>query len=268
MHYRFLALDLDGTLTNSRKVITEGTKTVLKKYQECGGTVILASGRPAYGILPLAETLELHKYGGYILAFNGGQIINCKNRQVVWQKVMPSEVIADLYKLAADNQVTMVTYENENIITENPDDPYVLKEMAINSMSAKRVDSFVKYVTFPVAKCLMTGDGEYLAGVEKRAKETFRDRLSIFRSEPFFLEIMPEGIDKAESLERLLTRLGAYREQMAACGDGFNDMTMIEYAGLGIAMENGQDCVKKAADFIAPSNDKDGVAWVVENKLL
>lgn len=119
MHYRFLALDLDGTLTNSRKVITEKTKAVLKKYQECGRTVILASGRPAYGILPLAEELELHKYGGYILAFNGGQIINCKNRQVVWQKVMPAEVIADLYELAAANQVTMVTYQNENIIAEN-----------------------------------------------------------------------------------------------------------------------------------------------------
>ena len=91
---------------------------------------------------------------------------------------------------------------------------------------------------------------------------------SVYRSEPFFLEIMPKGIDKAQSLERLLASLGMKREQMIACGDGYNDLTMIQYAGLGVAMENAVLPVKKAADYITASNDEDGVGLVVETFML
>ncbi len=87
--------------------------------------------------------------------------------------------------------------------------------------------------------------------------------LNIYRSEPFFLEVMPQNIDKAHSLQKLLNYLGMSADQMICCGDGFNDLTMIEYAGLGVAMENAQPILKKTADYITKSNDEDGVLHVI-----
>lgn len=104
--------------------------------------------------------------------------------------------------------------------------------------------------------------------VEPRVKAALGRDYSALSSEPFFLEIMPKGIDKAKSLERLLDSLGMGREQMIACGDGYNDLTMIRYAGLGVAMENAVLPVKNAADYVTASNDEDGVALVAERFLL
>ena len=84
----------------------------------------------------------------------------------------------------------------------------------------------------------------------------------------FFLEILPKGIDKAQSLEQLLKKMGMKREEMIACGDGYNDISMIQYAGLGVAMENAVLPVRKAADYVTLSNNDDGVAHVVEKFLL
>lgn len=268
MKYRLLVLDLDGTLTNSKKEITAKTKAALEKFQEEGGIVVLASGRPAYGIYSVAEELNLMEYGGYILAFNGGQIIDCRRGKTIYQKTIPEELVHELYRQAQKNNVAIMTYENDTVITEEPENQYVRKEMKINHMRVRKVESFPEYVNFPITKCLLVEDGDYLAEVEKEVKERLGDQLSIYRSEPFFLEVMPEGIDKARSLERLLEYLHMSREGMAACGDGFNDQSMIEYAGLGVAMSNGQKQVKEAADIIAPSNDEDGIAWVIENVIL
>ena len=268
MKYRVLVLDLDGTLTNSRKEITDKTKTALQEYQRQGGIVILASGRPAYGIWPLAKELELDQFGGYILAFNGGQITDCRSQKILKRRTIPKEMNGVLYRLAKENQVVILTYGEDCLITENPEDQYVKEEVRINRMEARKVNSFTESVNSPVEKFLMVGDGDYLAGVEVRVKEAVGGNLSICRSAPFFLEIMPEGIDKSVSLKWLMEYLELGLEELAACGDGFNDLSMIEAAGLGIAMANGQECVKAAADVIAPSNDEDGVAWAVTQLLI
>ena len=99
--------------------------------------------------------------------------------------------------------------------------------------------------------------------VKKRLIPYFHGLLNIYCSDPFFLEIMPPGIDKAHSLLRLLTSSGLTADEMICCGDGFNDLSMIEYAGLGVAMENAQPVVKESADFITKSNDEDGILHVV-----
>ena len=92
--------------------------------------------------------------------------------------------------------------------------------------------------------------------------------MSVYRSEPFFLELLPLGIDKAKCLEKLLERMQIDRKNVIACGDGFNDLSMIEFAGLGVAMANAQQVVKNAADYITLSNEEDGVAAVVEKFFL
>lgn len=103
-----------------------------------------------------------------------------------------------------------------------------------------------------------------LVKAEKRLNGIFNQYLNVYRSEPFFLEVMPQKIDKAHSLLKLLGSLGLNSDQMVCCGDGFNDITMLECAGLGVAMENAQDLVKEAADYITGSNDENGIVQVIE----
>ena len=97
-----------------------------------------------------------------------------------------------------------------------------------------------------------------------RLKEEYHSLLNIYRSEPYFLEIMPQNIDKAHSLQKLLSSIGLTADEMICCGDGYNDLSMIEYAGLGVAMENAQPVIKDAANFVTRSNDEDGILYVID----
>lgn len=229
-----------------------------------GHKVILASGRPTPGMRRYAEELELEKYGGYLLSFNGGRIINCRSGEIVYQKTLPASVIPGLYRYARANDMGIVTYLGDNIILGTRTDEYIELESRINGMPIKKVTNFPKYVDFDVNKCLMTAPPEIAESYEKELQDMYGDILSIYRSEPFFIEIMPKNVDKAASLDRMLSSVGLTRENAICCGDGFNDMTMIEYAGIGVAMANAQDRVKEAADFITKSNDEDGIVTVID----
>jgi Cof subfamily protein (haloacid dehalogenase superfamily) len=264
MKYKLLVLDLDGTLTNSKKKISARTKLALIKAQERGITIVLASGRPTYGIVPLAEELELAKYGGYILSFNGGTIINWKTKEVIHESLISSEKLPLLHKIAVQNDVEIISYQNENIISETSDNEYIKYEAFLNKMIIKEVESFTDAISFPVAKCLIVGKPETLKQLEDEMNSIFGNEMSIYRSEPFFLELMPLNIDKAKSLQKLLLHTGHTREEMMACGDGYNDLSMIKFAGMGVAMANAQTAVKDASDYITLSNEDDGVAHAVE----
>ena len=174
MDYHMVVLDLDGTLTNSEKKVTERTKKALTDYMEHGGTVVLASGRPTYGIIPLARELHLDTYGGYILSFNGGQIISCEKNEVIYQKELPSGVPKLLGEKAKEHDVGILTYEGDHIVTETPENIYAQKESFINKMPIQKIEDFSSYVNFPVTKCLMVADGDYLARVEEQLKMELR----------------------------------------------------------------------------------------------
>ena len=267
-NYEIIVLDLDGTLTNRDKVITPKTKKALMEIQERGKKIVLASGRPTDGVMPLARELKLEKYGSYILSFNGGMITNCRTGEVVFSRLLPVEANAKIIGLAEEERVTILTYDGHTLIKNDAESPYSKLENKINSMEVRQIDDLKSYVTYPVPKFLMMDDGDYLAMVEPRVKAAMGKNFSIYRSEPFFLEILPRGIDKAQSLARLLEILGLDKERMIACGDGYNDLTMIKFAGLGVAMENAVLPVRKAADYITMSNNDDGIAHVVEKFML
>lgn len=264
MKYKLLVLDLDGTLTNTRKEVTEYTRTTLIRAQEQGLKIVLASGRPTYGIAPLANLLQLDRFEGYVLSYNGGEIIDWKTGELLYKNLLDPEVLPYLYQCACDNDFAIVTYDGEYVLTERPDDEYVLKEALLNVMKIKKVENFLKAVQHPIAKCLIVGEPTRLATLEKSMYEHLHDRMGVFRSEPYFLELVPKGIDKAQSLAVLLNEIGMTKEEMIAVGDGFNDLSMIKYAGMGVAMSNAQPIVKENADFITLSNEEDGVAYVVE----
>ncbi|MDO5549553.1 MAG: Cof-type HAD-IIB family hydrolase [Lachnospiraceae bacterium] len=270
MDYEMIVLDLDGTLTNRDKVITQRTKEALTEAMKQGKKVILASGRPVYGVMPLAKELRLSDYGGYILAFNGGVIMDCRTEEVVFSRMLPAESNYQIIQLALKNRVDLLTYDRDVILTNNEESTYVQLESRINHLRVRQLemDELFARLDFSVPKFLMVDDGDYLAMVEPRVKAALGKNFSVYRSEPFFLEILPRGIDKAQSLERLLQKMGLKKEQLIACGDGYNDLSMIRFAGLGVAMANGVLPVRKAADYITASNDEDGVALVVEKFML
>ena len=135
-------------------------------------------------------------------------------------------------------------------------------------MKLQKVETFSQVVTFPVNKCMMVGEGSHMAQVEQQVQLAVGGRLSVYRSEPFFLEIMPAGINKARSLEFLLNSLGCDKDELMAFGDGYNDLSMIGFAGLGVAVANAQKVILDAADYVSASNDEDGVAQAVEKFVL
>lgn len=263
MDFKLIVLDLDGTLTNSKKIITGKTKNALMKAQKCGIKVVLASGRPTFGIMPLVKELELEKFGGFVLSYNGGQIIDIANQKTVYQQMMPAHTIPLLYAEALKRNLAIMSYRGNDVITETPDDQWVNIEARINHMPVKKVDSFVETITYPVPKCLIVGEPDYLGKQVTAIQQIFGDELSIYRSAAYFLECVPPGIDKAKSLQRLLDYLHLDKKEMIAFGDGFNDESMIKFAGMGIAMGNAETEVQGVSNYITVDNDHDGVAYAI-----
>lgn len=262
--YKILALDLDGTLTNSKKEITPHTLDILTQAQQKGLRIVLASGRPTQGIMPLANQLHLKDYKGYILAFNGGLIIDCTTGEVIYQKMLDTSVYKHLYETGNTKDFKILSYKDNCIACEDIENKYVRYAAYLNKMKLKKLNNFLDEINFPEPKCLIVGNEEKLANLEKELSGHYQGKMSIYRSEPFFLEVLPFGIDKANRLEYLLNYLGLKKEELMVCGDGYNDLSMIEFAGLGIAMSNAQDVVKEAADYITLSNEEDGVAAAVK----
>ena len=268
-HIQMIALDLDGTLTNSEKKITPKTKAALMKAQEMGIRVILASGRPVYGIMPLAKELELEKYGGYILAFNGGKIINCTTQEIVFEQTIPMDEYYRVFDVVEPfkKKMSLLTYENDSIFTETPNDKYVKEEAWICKLGIKQVMTLEHYIYFPVVKFLGGGEPDYMAEIEPIVKEELGEGFDVFRSMPYFLEIVSKGIDKAKSLDRMFQKLGLDPENLMAFGDGYNDISMLKYAGCGVAMDNAVPDVKAIANYVTLSNNDDGVAYALKELL-
>lgn len=258
--FRAIALDLDGTLTNHDKVVTPRTRQALLKAQEQGAIIILASGRPTYGIVPVAECLELEKRGGYILSYNGGNIVNAKTGEKLFSQFLPDAVIPILYKYAREHGYALLGYAGNEIITEMPDDQYVKEESRINKMNIRKVDNLLDALEPHPTKLLMTGDPTDMIKAEEELVEILGEKMDIFRSAPFFLELVPKGIDKAQSLLRLLSKINLTPADLMAFGDGYNDLSMLKLAGVGVAMANAAPEVRADADYVTLSNEEDGVA--------
>ena len=154
---------------------------------------------------------------------------------MVYENVLPNEVVPVLYECARTHQLSILTYDGAEIITENSQDPYVLKEAFLNKMAVRETNDFLTNITLPVAKCLIVGDSDKLIPLEAELCLRLQGRINVFRSEPYFLELVPQGIDKALSLAVLLKEIGVAP----------------------------QEPIKKAADYITLSNEEDGVAEAI-----
>lgn len=262
--YRVIALDLDGTLTNNAKEVTPKTREALLRAQDDGCIVVLASGRPTFGIEPVAECLELDKRGGFILSYNGGKIINWKSKEELYGKHLPKEVIPIIYEYAKKHGFALLGYVGREIVTEMPGDEYVKEESRINKMQIRKVDNLLNSIEDRPTKLLMTGKPADMMKAEEELGTLLGNRMAVFRSAPFFLELVPNGIDKAQSLLRLLGALNFTPNDLIAFGDGYNDLSMLHLAGMGVAMANAAPEVRAEADYVTLSNEEDGVAAAIE----
>ena len=269
MKYKLLVLDVDGTLLNDEREISKRTLAALLKVQQMGVRIVLASGRPTYGLMPLAKTLELGNYGGFVLSYNGCQIIKAQNGEILFERRINPEMLPYLEKKARKNGFAIFTYHDDTILTDSPDNEHIRAEAELNNLKVIKEEEFSTAVDFAPCKCMLVSDDEEaLAGLEEHWKKRLDGTLDVFRSEPYFLEVVPCGIDKANTLGALLSHLDITREEVIAIGDGVCDVNMLQIAGLGIAMGHSQDSVKVCADYVTASNEEDGVAQAVEKMIL
>lgn len=269
MKYKLLVLDVDGTLLNDEREISKRTLAALLKVQQMGVRIVLASGRPTYGLMPLAKTLELGNYGGFVLSYNGCQIIKAQNGEILFERRINPEMLPYLEKKARKNGFAIFTYHNDTLITDSPDNEYIKNEALLNNLKIIKEDEFSTAIDFAPCKCMLVSDKEEaLIELEQHWEKRLAGTLDAFRSEPYFLEVVPCGVNKANTLGALLEHLGVTREEVIAVGDGVCDVTMLQLAGMGIAMGHSQDSVKVCADYVTASNEEDGVALAVEKLIL
>jgi Cof subfamily protein (haloacid dehalogenase superfamily) len=164
--------------------------------------------------------------------------------------------------------MAIVTYRGNEIVTTDASSEYVKEEARINRMPVVELDDFLRQVEYPLNKCLIVGTPEKMPEVEQKVAAATKGRISVYTSAPFFLECVPLHIDKAQSLARLIEKWGITKDEVMACGDGHNDLSMIEFAGMGVAMDNADDVVKQAANYVTLSNEEDGVGVAVEKFVL
>ncbi len=267
---KVVALDLDGTLTNSEKKVTPATRAIIDKAREQGVKIVLASGRPHIGIKGVADELDIFDKGGYILSYNGGQILDCKSGKILLRKKIDPACFKEICEIGKKfPNVYPVTYDEVGIIGETTDYKYVKQEEFNCSIPSRKVDNLYEEVKhMDIVKFMVVGEHEDLEPVREYLQEKFPYELSIYYSELYFLEIMAPNIAKDKSLAFLLSEFGMSKENLMACGDGLNDLPMLEYAGLSVAMANACHEAKKAADFITKSNNEDGVGYAIEKFVL
>ncbi|MDR0536920.1 MAG: Cof-type HAD-IIB family hydrolase [Tannerellaceae bacterium] len=269
MKYKLLVLDVDGTLLNNNREISSSTLSALLAVQQMGLRIVLASGRSTHGLRPIAYRLELNKYNGYIMSYNGGQIINMQTNDLLFERRIDPADLPYIERSAAKCNLPMLTYHLDTLITNNASHIRIQEEAERNNMRIIETADISTYIKFSPCKCMIAGDDTYtLVELENKLKKRLSGSLDVFRSEPYFLEIVPPLINKADTLGVLMSMLSISAEEIMAIGNGVCDINMIQMAGLGIAMGNADENVKRCTDYTTATNDEDGVARAVEEHIL
>ena len=214
MKYKLLVLDVDGTLLNNERQISKRNLSALLKVQQAGVRIVLASGRPTYGILHLAKALELGNYGGFVISYNGCQIIKAENGEIIFERRINPELIPYLEKKARKNGFDIFTYHDNTILASNPDNPHIRQEAELNSLQIIKEEEFSAAIDFSPCKVMLVSDDyEALGGLENHWKKRLAGTLDVFPSEPFslleYFEAQPEQISEYLADEEFAVERGS-----------------------------------------------------------
>lgn len=267
MKPRLLAFDLDGTLLTSGKTISPKTLDVLLAFQKSGGIVAIASARPAVGTAAYSQILRLAEHHGLVIAYNGAQIVDQTSRKIIFEKTMDPDIVRAFIHNAERFPVSVLVDDGRTYFSNDPDGYKVEHQRSVIGIPIEKHVPLADFVDFPLCKILVMGHGDVLDRVTPEITAPFADVFDFFRVGEYYLEVTFKGFSKASGLKALENQLGISRTQMIAFGDSQNDAGMLAYAGIGVAMKNGEAPAKAAADAVtAYDNDHDGIAhFLTEN---
>lgn len=269
MAIKLIAIDIDGTLLNPRKEITPGVRDAIVAARDRGVHVVLATGRPFVGVRRYLDELGLHRAGHYVVTNNGALVQRAENGERVAEVPLKFADYLFLEKLAGELGVHFHALDYDTLYTANRDiSPYTVHESALSGIPLKfrTVEEMDPSMVFP--KVMMIDEPAVLDAAIARIPAEVRERYTMMKSAPYFLEILDRRVDKGEGLKLLAAHIGVSADQVLALGDQQNDLAMIRYAGIGVAMGNAVDEVKAAADHITGGNTEDGVATAIRKFVL
>ncbi len=262
MSIKLIVLDLDDTLLGKDLKISEKNKKALIQAQSLGIRVVLASGRPEAGMREHAKTLELPEREGWIISYNGGRITRADSQVPYWECSLTQEEGLALYDLSWRENLHFVTYGEEGILT-NEVCEYSQVERTLTGLPLVEKSDLRFHLPKTLPKVILMEHPDIIKRKLPHLKNEWGTRWHITLSKPFFMEFTPFGIEKGAALAKLCKYLDVLPDQVMAIGDGMNDMGMIKWAGLGLAVANACEELKVHAQEITGHHDEDGVAQAV-----
>jgi Cof subfamily protein (haloacid dehalogenase superfamily) len=265
--YKLVAIDMDGTLLNGEKQISPENYEAIQKARESGVKVVLASGRPLVGFKRYLEELNLVSEDDYVVAFNGAIVQSSGGNKVISKIALDLEDYEELYELSKQLKVNIHAL-TENTVISPKDSKYTRLESEINLIHSEiiAVEDVPKDTT--ILKVMFIDDPKIIDEIIEKIPETVSSKYTIVRSEPFFLEFLHKSVNKGAGVEALAKNLNIKQEEVICIGDAGNDIHMVKYAGLGVAMGNAFPELKRVASFITKTNDQNGVAHVINKFIL
>lgn len=265
-----ILLDLDGTLLNDQKMISPKTKETLLSLQANGIRIVLASGRPKRGIEPFAKELKLAQYGGLIVSSNGACVTDATTGETLFEQAIDRDVArAILDHLTGFDVIPMLNDETYMYVNdvfsgmlELNGEPFNIIEYESRGgrFQLREEPRLADAIAFPVYKILVAGQPDYLQANADAMSQPFNQQVTGMFTANMYYEFTDYGIDKARALDHVFQQVGIARDQTIAFGDGHNDRSMLEYAGISVAMDNAVDAIKAIATDVTRSNNEEGIA--------
>lgn len=261
-NYKMLCLDIDGTLLNSEHKITKETKEAIRKVVcEKNVHVVLVSARMPKGILFLQRELGID---GPIICYSGSMIID-RDGNTVYNRPIDAKIANDVLRYTNEYDVSINLYKSNSWIIEKNDNWSDIESSIVGF--EPEINSFNQVVDVNdnngPNKILILGESGENAKVLNMLKDKFKNLINIYPSKPTYLEIMNKDVCKTEAITQLLNLLDIKKSEVVAIGDNYNDMDMIKFAAVGIAMGNAPEEVKEISDYVTETNDEDGVAKAI-----
>jgi hypothetical protein len=264
MTIKLIAIDLDDTLLNERQQISEPTRLALGRAMEAGVAVTIATGRMFQSAVPFAQQLGIKLP---LIAYNGALIRERISGETIFHQPIAPDLAQELADLFRQRGWYLQKYVDDRLyVSELDDNARYYADYAKVEAIPQGAD-FFRMVEAPT-KMLSMGDAGELAEITAELTTKYGGRLYLASSRKRYLEMVDVRVNKGRALGYLAGSLGISANEVLAIGDSMNDVDMLEYAGIGVAMGNANDKVKAVADFITLRNTEDGVASAVEKFVL
>ena len=263
---KLVAIDMDGTLLNSKKELLEETKQYFKDFhkKETETLLVLCTGRPETGIRPYLKDLGYLEENHYIISQNGANIYESQTGKRVMDEFVDSAAIQKWIELGKKHGISVMGAGVDYYYSFD-EDPTEWMEFDVKLVSGKlkRIPTKESLNT-DFYKILLMGDEEQLNEFETFIPQEWRDEFYVVRSQKYLVEVLTKGVNKAFGLEKLAQKLNILPSEIAAIGDAANDVEMLEYAGLAIAMGNASEEVKAISDIVTDTNENNGVIKAID----